>query len=240
MIALRERIAQLFRYLFPHWKAAALMISSSGLGIILGLLNPYIVKLIIDKAYVEKNLRLFVLLTALSGLIYIISSALSNLSTYLSGFIKLRISFDLNRRIAQKLRGLTYAYFQDNPSGNSLYRINYDVEQVARLSATALPQATLFVGQLLLITGIIFYLNWKIAVFLLFCVSPLYLLPVFFMNKFQEKIRKLLTGSQNIFSRMQEMLYHIRLIKAFGSEGAELRGYIRRLAENVRQHIHIT
>jgi ATP-binding cassette subfamily B protein len=239
MAALRRKIAQLSRYLLPHWRAMALMLFSSGLGMALGLLNPYIIKLVIDKAYAGRNLKLFVILTASGGAIYIISSALNSLSVYLSGFIKLRINFDLNRRITKKLRGLAYSYFQDNPSGSNLYRIYYDVEQVARLSASALPQAAMFAAQLFLITGIIFYLNWKIALFLLFCVSPLYILPMFFMNKLQEIIRKLLTSNQDIFSRMQEMFSHIRMIKAFGSETEELRGHIRCLAENIRQHIHI-
>jgi ABC-type multidrug transport system fused ATPase/permease subunit len=47
-------------------------------------------------------------------------------------------------------------------------------------------------------------------------------------------------NSQGIFKRLQEVLSHIHLVKAFGKERKEIRGYVRSLAKNIRFNLSNT
>ena len=97
------KITKLFRYLIPLWKKAALALSLGGLGMVAGLVNPYLTKLIIDRAYGNRDLKLFITLTVAAGLIFILGGLVAGLAGYLNRYIHLRISLQLNRQVFKKL-----------------------------------------------------------------------------------------------------------------------------------------
>jgi len=57
------------KYLYRYWKPQAIVIALGLVGLPLGLLNPYLTKLVIDKAYGNRDLKLFFVLAAIGGTI---------------------------------------------------------------------------------------------------------------------------------------------------------------------------
>jgi ABC-type multidrug transport system fused ATPase/permease subunit len=222
-----------YRYLLPFRKKEILILLLNIAGVGLSLTNPYLIKLIIDKAYGNKDLRLFIILIGLSGGIFVLSEAVKGVNDYLSRYIRLRIAFDLNRKVFKKLQSLPYRFFQDSSTGENLYRINYDIEQVSRFVADLLPEAVSLIPRSLLILAIIFFLNWKMALLALALTPFLYFVPYYFTKRLRKIWKMRVENSQYIFERLQEVLSHIHLVKAFGREKSESRNYIRSLIRNI-------
>lgn len=223
-----------FRYIIPFWKAEVFALFLSGLSMILGLVNPYLTKLVIDKAYPNKDLRLFVTLLIAIGIIFILSNLFKGLGNYLNRYVKLRVNLDLNRKIFKKLQRLPYSFFQDSSTGEHLYKISYDIEQVTQFIADLLPQIILLIPKSIFILGIVLYINPQMFIFILVLTPFLYIGPYYFIKRLKETWKIWAQNSQNIFKRLQETLSHIQLVKAFGIERHEERAYIKSVIENIR------
>lgn len=206
----------------------------SGAGMCIELINPYLAKLIIDKAYANKDLKLFIIFIAIAGAIFILNGAFNGLSEYLNRYIRLRLSFDLNRKIFVKLQSLPYSFFQAASTGQHLYKISYDIEQAGYFIVEVLPKAVSLLPKSLFILAIVFYLDWKIALFALALMPFLYFVPLYFTKRLMKLYQAYIENSQSIFSKLQETFSHIYLIKAFGKEKEEIIGYIRRLVKNTK------
>jgi len=221
------------RFLLPFWKKEILAFSLTGVVMLLGLVNPYITKRIIDDAYRNRNLKLFIILIAVGGAIFLISSIIGGLTEYLNRYIRLKINFNLSRRLFKKMQSLPYGYFQDGSTGENLFRLNYDIDIITQFVTETIPKLAAALLKSLLIVAIVFYLNWRMALFSLM-LTPILLLPYYFIRRIRKVIEDFRTVSQAIFKELHEALTHIHLIKAFGKERYQSRRYVRRLTEKIR------
>jgi ATP-binding cassette subfamily B protein len=230
----RMRDIKFNRYLRPLWKKELLALLSGGAMMLLGLVNPFIAKLVIDKAYRNRDLKLFIILIAMGAAIFILNGLLGAVSDYLNRYIRMRLNFDLNRRVFKRMQRLPYSSFQDTSTGEHLYKISYDIEMVTQLITNTLPQAVTQLPRSLLILGIVFYLNWKMGLFAL-ALAPFLFLPAYYLIKRRRQgLKKWVEASQDIFKQLQEVFSHIQLVKAFGREGHEIKQYIRTLTGRIR------
>lgn len=235
-----KKYIKFYRYLLPFWKREALILFLSVITVGLSLINPYLTKLIIDKAYGNKDLKLFIILISLGAGIFILNGLIDGLVNYLNRYIRLRINFNLSRKVFEKLQSLPYSFFQDSSTGEHLYKISYDIEQASRFVADVLPQAISLIPKSLFILAIIFYLNYKIATLALVLMPILYLAPYYFSRRLKKTFKAWIENAQNVFKRLHEVLSHMQLVKAFGKEKSEIRGYIRNLVQNIRFNLKST
>ena len=201
---------------------------------LLGLVNPYLTKLVIDKAFKNRDLRTFVILVILGVTVFVITGALSALKQYLERNIKARVKLDLNRKVFTKLRHLSFRWFQGKATGEHIYKIHYDIERVKDFITSVPPQAAVLLPKLILTFIIIAHLNLKMAVFCLFLTPFLCVSPYYFIRKRKEIFKKSIKNSESIFRAMQEFFSHIYLIKTFARQGAETRKYIKKVTKGIR------
>lgn len=223
-----------YRYLLPFWKKEVLLLLLSGTTMLLGLANPYIAKLIIDKAYKDRDLKFFVILIAIGAAIFLLNGIIEGLVNYLNRYMRHRLNFDLNYKVFKKLQRLPYGFFQDSSTGEHLYKINYDIETVTQLILNTLPLVLTQLPRALFILGIVFSLNRKMGLFAL-ALTPFLCLPAYyFIKRRKQGVKEWVEASQGIFKQLQEVFSHIHLVKAFGREGYEIKHYIRTLTERIR------
>ncbi len=221
------------RYLLPFWKKEVMALSLTGAGMLLGLVNPYLTKLVIDQAYGQRNLKLFIILIAIGSAIFVLSGIISGLVNYLNRYIRLRVSFHLNRKVYIKLQRLPYGFFQDSSTGENLYKINYDIDAVTQLITGTLPELISTLLRALFILAVTFFLNWKMTLFALL-LMPFSFITYYYIQRMRKALKGLIQISQDIFKHLQEALAHMQLIKAFGKENYQIRQYIRNLIEKIR------
>lgn len=222
------------KYLLPYWKKEAVVLGSSGVVVLLSLINPYLTKLVIDRAFGNKDLKVFIILALVGGTVFILNGLVSGLKSYLDRQIGIKVNFDLNKRVFKHLDKLDLAYFQNKSTGEHLYRSSYDIDGVTNFITTTPSQIVATFPKLLLILTIVLRLNWQMAVFS-FCLAPLlYLPPYYFTRKMREIWKDLIKHSEGIFKRLNEVFSHIQLVKAFGKEAVETRSYLRSQIAKIR------
>ncbi|MBL7131044.1 MAG: ABC transporter ATP-binding protein [Candidatus Omnitrophica bacterium] len=225
------------KVLLPYRKRWLAILILSGSGTLLGLINPYLTKLVIDKGIINKDLKAFVILVLIGAGIFILNGAVEGLKQFLGKYIRHKVNFGLNKQVFKHLEGLSLNYFQDKSTGEHLYKIGYDLERVTDFISTTPPQAITLFPKLLLTLGIVFYLNWRITLLSLVLAPFLYLPTYYFTRRMRKVWQALIEHSQDIFKSLQETFSHVQLVKVFGKEAASVNDYLKRLIVNIRLRI---
>ncbi len=230
-IALLSRFT---RYTFKYRNKWLTVIILKALVSLLGLVNPYLIKLVIDNAIGNKNLKVFFILALIGGSVLILTGLLSSWSNFLERYIKLKVNFDLNRNIFRCIQNFTLGWFEDKSTGEHMYKTSYDADRVTAFIMDIPTRAVAIFPKLLITLSIIFYFNWRIAVLSL-CLAPiLYLPPYYFSRKMRLVWQALILNSQEIFKNLNEVFSHIQLIKAFGRESSAMRVYLKKLITGIK------
>ncbi|MFA5004874.1 MAG: ABC transporter ATP-binding protein [Candidatus Omnitrophota bacterium] len=221
-------LLKLIKYPVKYRKLFLLQIAFTFISLPLSLLNPFLTKLIVDKAYAHKDLGLFFVLVLLSAGILVFNSLLNTFGNYLLQKIKSLVNFDMTMDIFRHIQSLPVGFFKRSSAGEHIYKITGDVRSVAELICEVLPQAVELLLRLFLITAIIFYLDLKIGLFLILLAPLAYLHLRFFGRWLKANFQRSVEKSESIFVSLHEVFSHINLIKAFGKEKLEA----QRLQEN--------
>ncbi len=222
------------RILFSYWKKELLILISAGLSMLFSLIIPYLAKIIIDEAYKNRDLKLLAILTITGFIVFVLIAGLNSLNDYLSSFVRIHINFKLNRIVFSKLQSLSYKFFQDRVTGGHLYRISHDIEQLTHYIVEVLPQFIVIISRSLLILGVIFYLQPKIALFYLALMPFSYFTPLYFTKKLKKAFNIWVEKTQEIFNKLQEVLSRMYLVKIFGKGKFEELIYTRSITDNLR------
>jgi len=229
-----QEYIKFYRYFLPFWKKEALILFFNLIMMGMGLVSPYLAKLMIDRAYGNRDLKLFIILIAIGGVVFILNNILNGVNGYLNMQIRFRIGFDLNRNVFRKLQGLPYSFFQESSTGEHVYRISYDIQQFTQFITGVLPQAIVIIPRSVLVFIIALFLNWQMTALVLVLTPSVYFITLYFTKRRKKVLEVWIKNSQVIFNRLQEVLTHMQLVKAFGKERYELRRYIKSLIENMR------
>ena len=221
------------KYLYKYWKLEALAILLGLLSTPLLLLNPYLTKLIIDKAYGGKDLKLFFILAIIGGSVFVINGIISSLSNYFSKRINWRVHFDMTKDLFRYFGNLPLSFFDNRSTGEHIFRINQDVKSVSDFVCNTIPQIITLFPRLLFIIVIVFYLNWKLALFTALMVPITYIHPYLFGKWLKEITKKAMHKGQNIFKELQEVFSHIHLVKALGKEKYEADRFEKNLTKRM-------
>lgn len=219
---------------FSYWKKELLILITAGLSMLLGLTTPYLAKIIIDEAYRNKDLKLLVILTTIGFIAFVLAASLNSLNDYLRSFIRIQMNFKLSRIVFRKLQTLSFKFFQDRATGGILYRLSHDIEELTHYIVEVLPQFIAILLRSLLILGVIFYLQPKIALLYLVLVPFLYLPSLYFTKKSKKAFIVWVEKTQAIFNRLQEVLSRIYLVKVFGKGRSEEFIYTKSIIDNLR------
>ena len=93
-------------------------------------------------------------------------------------------------------------FFYNHTTGNLISRITNDIEKIQFAFSTNLADALKQTLTLLIFLGILFYLDWKLAL-IIFLAAPLIVLPSRILGQF---VRRLSRASQEKLGQIAEIL----------------------------------
>lgn len=235
-----QRLAELFRYsrlLLPYWDKQAVLYLCLLFSMVFGLAQPYLSRLAIDFAILGGDLYLFNMLVLTGVILYLFSIPIELIQKSVSFYVRTRVSFDLRSRFYRHLQFLSLRFAQSRTTGEHLYRLGPDLENVVTLVVDTVPALLLFPLRLLVLLAICLWLSWPLTLGVL-AVSPILYLHVRFFSKRQYDVLKDTTrASQEVSSRLQEALALIKWVKVYGRERTEWRRYLKDVASLIRLNI---
>jgi ATP-binding cassette subfamily B protein len=171
-------------------------------GSALSLLDPLIVKWLIDVALPSHTLRPVLLGTLIFCLIYVASLGINYLASFLSCLVAQKMVFRIRMSVLRRLHELPVQHCRDSQVGDTLYRIEQDVDRVAELSGDILPSTIqmAIMGVMVLVT--MGALNWHLTLL----VAPM--LPIFYLlqGTYAGKLKEAADNAQHQSGRVNAFL----------------------------------
>jgi len=216
-----EIYKRLLTYLRPYkarlgWSAVFMVLTSAMISA-----QAYLVKPVLDKVILAKNMKLGLLLPPALVIVTILKGAAAYARDYMMGWIGQKIVNDIRDQLYEHVESLSFSYFTKTPTGTIISHIVNDVNLVQ--GALTRAPSTLVQGILTMaaLVGYIFYLNWRLATFMII-VLPFAGIA---LSKFSRRFRKASTSMQEqmgaLTTHLHETISGIRIVKAFGMEAYE-------------------
>jgi ABC-type bacteriocin/lantibiotic exporter with double-glycine peptidase domain len=221
---LRWFLSQLRPLLRAHLLSVLLIVLAS----LTFLLDPLILKWLIDVVLPRKDSRLLMVAVACIAGVYV-----CQLSCYAAGGILSfrtvqKLVYSIRLKLLEQINRLSADFHETVPLGEKLYRIEQDVDQVAELGSTIIPSVlqTAFTSIFVLTT--MFVLNFRLTCVLL----PLMPLFVFLKKQYEIRLRRAADSAQEESGRennfLQEHLSSVVQIQLLRQEPTQTRAFIYR------------
>jgi ABC-type bacteriocin/lantibiotic exporter with double-glycine peptidase domain len=156
------------------------------------LLDPLLLKWLIDRILPRKDFHL--LLLAIAGFfgIYVCRLGLSTMAGLVSFRTVQKLVFRIRLSILEQMNRLSADYHETTPIGEKLYRMEQDVDQVAELGSSLVPYALQTTFNAIFVVGTMFLLDFKLTCMVL----PL--VPLFFVSRryFEAQLREASDSAQ--------------------------------------------
>jgi ATP-binding cassette subfamily B protein len=153
---------RLWVFLRPYAGRLVAVLVVSLLSTALGLVQPYISKLLIDEALLKRDMRALILIAALMFGATILGFALNILSSFRYVKLSAAMLYDMRVALFRHLQSLSPKFYARYRMGDLMSRLNGDVGEVQRVSAdtllAALTNVIFFVG----CVGMMVWLNWRL------------------------------------------------------------------------------
>ena len=188
---------------------------------ILGLLPPYLVKIIIDDVIIKKDLPLFATIIGILLFVYVLRSILISFRIVMENRVQQGLIFDLRNHVYHSLQRLSLSYFESKDTGKIVSRIINDVEALQAIITDGLT--TLFVA-FITFTGslvILVTINLKLTLIAMLPIPFLVFLIFRFSGKAHRSYRQVRRKLARVTSLLQESIFGIREIKTFTQESYE-------------------
>ena len=211
-------IRRLLRYLRPYWLLAFGAFVLTLLTNVLVSLQPYFTKSAVDDFIVPKNtdgLGMFAL--AFFGL-FLFRFIFSYTQEIMLNVVGQRVMFDLRTEIYTKLQNQEIAYYDHNPVGRIITRLTSDVDALNELFTSGVIDVLGDLVVIFAIVGMMFYLNWKLALVSLVIVPLLFTATNWFRKHAREGFDKVRTRTAKLNAFLQEHISGAQTVQLFNAE----------------------
>ncbi len=216
---------RLFTYLRPYKARIGWSVVFMGLTSVLISAQAYLVKPVLDKVILAKDLDLGLYLPPALVLVTILKGGAAYARDYMMGWVGQRIVNDIRDQLYTHVESLSFSYFTRTPTGVIISRIVNDVNLVQGALTRAPSSLVQGIFTMVALTGYILYLNWRLAIFSII-VLPLAGIA---LSKFSKRFRTASTQMQEqigvLTTHLHETVGGIRIVKAFGMEKYESRRF---------------
>lgn len=184
-------------------------------------LQPVLIRLSLDKYIAVGDLPgLTKMLMLLIGLL-IVQTLIMFVNTYLTNWLGQEVINALRLRVFNHLTSLKVKYYDKTPIGTMVTRSVSDIETVANVFSQGIITISGDLLQLIVITFLMFYTNWKLS---LICLAVLPLL-LYASNVFRKGVKTAFQQVRTQISRLnsfvQEHITGMSVVQIFNRENVE-------------------
>ena len=235
--SLSSSVSWLVGYVRPLWSLAIADLVCLTVGSGLSLLDPLVVKWLIDIALPKRELHLVLLGTLVFCAVYLASLGTNYLASFVSCLLTQKMVFRIRVSLLRQIHALPPHRHEKSQVGDTLYRLEQDVDRVAELSGDILPLTIQMVlmGIMVLVTmGI---LNWHLTVLVAPILPIFYLLQRRYAAKLKDAADQVQSQSGKINAFLQEHLAGMMQLQLLNRTGTQARKFARLAAKGAQLQI---
>lgn len=228
----RAYVREYLRWLRPHWPGVSVVFTLALVTAGLQMVEPLFMRFIIDEALLNDALDIAgrLSLLNLAGLIFLIVIIASNLTNVLKDYrqriLNVRVMLSLRRSLFDRLVHLPLPKLWDMKTGGILSRLSGDIDTTTGLLQMAVVSPSISVIRLMIAIGILFALNWRLALTALAIIPGVMLVSFTVARRVRPIYRSMRKDAEEIDGRTGETFSGIRIVRAFRQEAGELLEYM--------------
>ncbi|MBS3175975.1 ABC transporter ATP-binding protein, partial [Candidatus Woesearchaeota archaeon] len=158
-----KKALRILKYAKPHWKIVVSLLLVSLFLSVLGLVNPYLLKILIDDVLINKDIVLLFWLMIVFILIFIVESAAQIYYSYETKALGERIVLDVKTELFNHIERMDMQFHERKKIGDTLTRIDSDVYGIDSFIGIAVQDIILNLLASIAILIVCFNLNWKVT-----------------------------------------------------------------------------
>ncbi|MDQ6788394.1 MAG: ABC transporter ATP-binding protein/permease [Acidobacteriota bacterium] len=210
--------ARLLRYLKPYWRLAAVALVLTFVTNILISLQPYFTKVAVDDFITPKRTEGIWLFAFAFFCLFLFRFIFSYIQEILLNVVGQKVMFDLRTQIYTKLQNQEVAYYDKNPVGRIITRITSDVDALNELFTSGVIDVLGDLVIIFAIIGMMFWLDWKLALVSLITVPLLFTATNWFRKRARIGYDKVRTRMATLNAFLQEHISGAQTVQLFNAE----------------------
>lgn len=219
-----QSLRKLLPYLYPYrWYMLVVILSSAGITA-MNLVNPWLVRELIQIVRVEKpDTAMNRVITLAGGLVvvFIVRAICRYMYAYIAHIMAYNFVNDLRVALYAHLQRLSLRFFSEHQTGELLKRVISDTRDIESLFAHYIPDMTVNVLLLIGVGFILFSLNPILALLTLLPIPILLFSTVFLDKRMRTALREASNRLGKLTGMVQDNLVGIREIQLFTQEQRE-------------------
>ncbi len=152
------------------------------------------------------------------AILYVVSAIFSYVMGYIMTSVSVKVTFDLRKKISEKINHLPIKYFDNKPYGEVLSHVTNDVDLISNTLNQSMFQMVTSVTTIIGVLIMMFTISWLMALVALFIVPISILLVMMIVRRSQKYFRKQQDFLGHINGHVEEMYSGHNVMKAFNGE----------------------
>jgi subfamily B ATP-binding cassette protein MsbA len=213
---------RLLAYVRPHWRMFAFAIFTMVALAATEPVLPALMKPMLDGSFVEKDAEIIRWVPIALVVLFVVRGILMFVSGYAVTYVGQRVVMDLRAAMFAKLLNRPTAYFDDQPKGQLVATVAFNVTQVTESATTVL---TTLVRDSLTIVGLLgwlFWLNWKLTLVTLVIAPPAVWVYRLASKRLRYTSREMQKNLGDITHVLEESVGAHKLVKVFDGGAYEV------------------
>ena len=216
---------QLSRFVKPYRGVFIAVALFAVLSSIFSTAQPYLIKVAIDDYITLKNYEGLLRITYILVALLCAEVLMQFLFSYYSNWLGQTVIRDIREKLFAHLLRLKMRYFDKSSIGVLVTRAVNDMERIGEIFSSGLFEMASDVLKMLVITVVMFVINWKLAL-ISYATMPLIL---YFTRWFQRSMNAAFVEVRkevaNLNSFVQERISGIKIVQLFAQEREELENF---------------
>ena len=180
-------------------------------------IQPYIIKRIIDDAIVVENRQMLIILISFMLIAGYLRASTIGIRRYFSMHVSYNVEAGIRNRIFTHMQKLAYNFHDKVPTGELMARASSDASQV-RLAFAIAPLATANILLLVILSITLLSLSLPLGALVLLSIPAVLWLASNFSSKALGISLRVKEAEAQMTTEVEEQLGGIRVVKAFGNE----------------------
>jgi len=209
---------RVFAYLKRYPWLATGTLACAIIGTLMVIVFPSVTKWIINDVVRAHHPEKLLPLIALAVAAFVVQHVFNWLRILLNNTFEQRVIFDLRSDLYSHIQSLPLRWFDNRATGDLMTRVIEDVNSVERMLIDGIEQGVVAFLQVVIVTSVMFYLNWKLALLALIPFPLLIAGALAYTLTAHRRYRMQRRAASAVNALLHDNLSGIRQIKSFVRE----------------------
>jgi ATP-binding cassette, subfamily B, bacterial len=229
-----KTVWRVFAYLKRYPWMAAGTLTCAVLSTVMVIVFPAATKWIINDVVRAQRPGKLLPLIALAGIAFLLQHGFNALRIVLNNTFEQKVIFDLRSDLYSHIQLLPLRWFDNRATGDLMTRVIEDVNSVERVLIDGIEQGVVAVLQVIIVVGMMFYLNAKLAMLALVPFPLLIAGALTYTLTAHRRYRSQRRASSDMNALLHDNLAGVRQIKSFVRENEE-HARFNRVSDHLRR-----